>query len=177
MAILCGIVNIPLLVIAFLFYPNFGTKTFFRGLLDLSGNPWLFYVLLIVMALILSAGVAFVMGIAPNWYSSMLDVNLPEHRGTMIATAALLDSIGRAVGSWFGGFIIGVFFAWGSPMPISDTIVLSALTFGIVSALLWIPINKHTKRDIKEITEILEKRAKDLKEQSQKSREVQQSGN
>ncbi len=173
MAILCGIVNIPLLVLAFLFYPNLGTKTFFRGMLDLSGSPWTFYTLLIVMALILGAGVAFVMGIAPNWYSSMLDVNLPEHRGTMIATAALLDSIGRAVGAWFGGFMIDFFGSQGSPMPISDTIVWSALTFGIISALLWIPIRKHSKRDIAEVTTILEERARDLEKQGQESRDVQ----
>ena len=165
MAILCGVVNIPLLIIGFIFYPNFGSKTFFRGAVNLSGSPWLFYSLLIVMAIILGAGIAFVMGIAPNWYSSMLDVNLPEHRGTMIATASFLDALGRALGAWFGGFMIDKFIGWGSPLPISDTIVFSALTFGIISALLWLPIYKHSKRDFEEISSILEKRAEDLKKQ------------
>jgi MFS family permease len=163
MAILCGVANIPLLLIGFLFYPNFGMKTFFRGAVNLSGSPWLFYTLLIVMAIILGAGFAFVMGIAPNWYSSMLDVNLPEHRGTMIATAAFLDALGRAVGSWFGGFMIDKFTSWGSPLPISDTIVFSTLTFGVISAILWLPILKHSKHDFEEVAYILETRAEELK--------------
>jgi len=169
MAILCGVANIPLLIIGFIFYPNFGTKTFFRGAVNLSGSPWLFYTLLITMALILGSGFAFVMGIAPNWYASMLDVNLPEHRGTMIATAAFLDALGRALGAWFGGFMIDKFIGWGSPLPISDTIVFSALTFGIISALLWLPIYKHSKRDFEEIDLILEDRANELKKQKDSS--------
>jgi len=121
--------------------------------------------MLIVMALVLGAGFAFVMGIAPNWYASMLDVNLPEHRGTMIATAAFLDALGRALGSWFGGYMIDKFIYWGSPLPISDTIVFSALTFGIISAVLWLPILKHSRRDFEEIAIILENRAKELEKQ------------
>jgi len=165
MAILCGVANIPVLLLGFLFYPNFGKTTFFRGALNLSGSPWLFYVILIGMAIVLGAGFAFVFGIAPNWYASMLDVNLPEHRGTMIATAAFLDAIGRAIGSWFGGFMIDFFIDRGSPLPISDTIVFSTLTFGIISALLWLPIYKYSKRDFDDIAQILEKRAEDLKKQ------------
>ncbi|MBN2157446.1 MAG: MFS transporter [Candidatus Lokiarchaeota archaeon] len=167
MAILCGVANIPALLLGFIFYPNFVNKTFFRGAVDLSANPWLFYTILIIMAIILGIGFAFVMGIAPNWYSSMLDVNLPEHRGTMIATAAFLDSIGRAIGSWFGGFMIDFFTRQGSPLPISDTIVFSTLTFGIVSALLWLPIYKHSKKDFNEIAYILENRARKLKKQKE----------
>jgi MFS family permease len=167
MAIFCGVLNIPFLLIALIFYPNFGTKTFFRGALNLSGSPWLFYSLLIVMAIILGGGLALIMGIAPNWYASMIDVNLPEHRGTMIATAAFLDALGRAAGSWIGGVMIDFFISRGSPLPITDTIVLSTVTFGIISALLWLPIYKYSKKDFNEIATILEERAEILKKQKE----------
>ena len=61
--------------------------------------------------------------------------------------------------------MIDVFLNRGSPLPISDTIVFSALTFGLISALIWLPIYKHSKKDFEDIASILEQRAKDLERQ------------
>ncbi|MHA1768021.1 MAG: hypothetical protein ACTSVK_17375, partial [Promethearchaeota archaeon] len=49
--------------------------------------------------------------------------------------------------------------------PISGAILLSIFTFGIGSALLWLPIYKFADRDMAEITAIMEKRKEELKKQ------------
>ena len=117
-----------------------------------------------LMGLILGVGMGFVFGVSPNWYSSMLDVNLPEHRGTMIATASFMDAIGRAIGALLGGMAIDYYNSRGSVMPISDTILLFTFTFGILSSALWLPILKYCKKDFKEVADILTERADHLRE-------------
>ncbi len=173
-AILCGVVHIPLMIMGFLFYPNIGNKSFFKGDLNFAGNNTGFILFFCLMGLILGVGMGFQFGIAPNWYSSMMDVNLPEHRGTMIAAASFMDAIGRALGAWLGGVIIDWYSASGSNMPISDTIIFCTLTFGVLSSLLWLPILKYCENDFSEIAETLEKRAKELEQLAEeKERELE----
>ena len=166
-AVFCGIVQIPFLILGFLFAPNASNKTFFKGSLDLSGNSTAFMLVFILMAVVLGLGISFWMGVGPNWYSSMLDVNLPEHRGTMIATAAFMDAIGRAIGAWLGGALITYFtYTRNSIAPITDTIIFTILTVGVLSALLWIPILKYCKKDFEEVATIIKERAQSLSEKS-----------
>jgi len=96
----------------------------------------------------------------------MVDVNLPEHRGTAYAMAAMMDAIGRALGPIIGGLLVDHYTSIGDIYPFGTTIVISILSFGIISGLLWLPIYKYCNKDFAEIGAILEQRAKELKKQS-----------
>ncbi len=37
-------------------------------------------------------------GVNPNWYGTLTDINLPEHRATMISLASVMDLAGNALG-------------------------------------------------------------------------------
>lgn len=164
-AIFCGVTHIPFLMIGFLFYPDLSNFTFFKGSLDLSGNMWGFILLLLLMGLIVGLGLGIEFGVGPAWFASMIDVNLPEHRGTMIAAASFMDAIGRGFGAYVGALIIDYFNGLGSIKPIGDTIVFCTFTFGVLSAVLWLPILKYAKHDFKQVHEILKERAKILEQQ------------
>ena len=146
-AILCGLVHIPFLIIGFLFFPNVSHLTFFKGSLNLSDMVPLFWILLIIMSLTIGVGMFFEFGIGPCWFSSMVDVNLPEHRGTAYAMAAMMDGIGRALGPLIGGLLVDYYTSIGDIYPFGTTIVISILSFGIISGLLWLPIYKYCNKD------------------------------
>ncbi|MHA1793061.1 MAG: MFS transporter, partial [Promethearchaeota archaeon] len=153
-AIMGGILHIPFFVAAFLFAPNRASSTFFMGALKVP--EWGFWLLMLVMGLILGVGLMWSFAIAPNWYASLIDVNLPEHRGTMLATAAFLDTIGRSFGSIVGGLIINYFDSSGSLFPVSMSIIWMTIIFGGISGLMWIPIYKYCNYDFAEVQRIMD---------------------
>ncbi|MHA1714244.1 MAG: MFS transporter [Promethearchaeota archaeon] len=164
-AILCGIMHIPFFVLAFLFTPFNGTPpSFFFG--KLLVPDWGFWLLMLLMGLTLGTGLFFSLGIAPNWYSSLIDVNLPEHRGTMIATASFLDTIGRSFGSIAGGLFIA-YFNQTTHYSISMSIIVMTVTFGSISGLMWVPIYYYCNQDFAYVKSILDKRGEELKRQIQ----------
>ncbi|MHA1298182.1 MAG: MFS transporter [Candidatus Helarchaeota archaeon] len=122
-AIWCAIFNVPLIAAAFLF--------------DRFSIPF---------TILLAIGLCIDSGIGPNWYSTLVDVNLPEHRGTMIATATFLDTIGRAIGGLIGGYY-GLEFS---------------IIFLVLSIFPWIPVFKHIRTDLDEVEGILKERAEKL---------------
>ena len=170
LAVFTGVVIIPFLVVAFLFLPRAPTKTtpgsFFNGLVQVDAG--MFTMMMILMGLIGGIGLAMSLGIAPNWYASLIDVNLPEHRGTMIATASFLDTLGRSMGAIVGGTLSTTFMNSGDPLlqtyPFGMTLVYMFSIFGVISSLLWLPILKYCKQDFSEIQHILAERAEKLKE-------------
>lgn len=107
----------------------------------------------------IAVGLGINMGIGPNWFASIIDVNLPENRGTMIATASFLDNIGRAIGQIVGGFLIATFmsvfvaFQW-------------ATIFLFLQIPFWIPVLKYIRGDLQEIEDILSERAKAMEADS-----------
>ncbi len=165
LAVFTGVVHIPFLVIAFLFLPRAPTESslgsFFGGALQVDAV--VFAIMMTVMGLIGGIGLAMSLGIAPNWYASLIDVNLPEHRGTMIATASFLDTLGRSLGTILGGLISQSFMDSGnillSTYPFGMTLVVMVAGFGLISAVLWLPILKYCKQDFPEIQRILAERA------------------
>lgn len=160
-AIFCGVMHVPFLVIGFLFSPRAGDRSFFSGAIKVSNG--MFWLLLIIMALFVAIGFAGSNGIAPNWYSSLIDVNFPEHRGTMIAMASFLDAIGRALGAAVGGTLIQYFTDTGrGGNAIGLSLMWMTLVFGFLSILLWIPIYKYANKDFYEVDQILKKRAEEL---------------
>ncbi|MHA1673277.1 MAG: MFS transporter [Promethearchaeota archaeon] len=163
MATFLGWAHLPFLLLGFAFIPNSQNLTFLKG--TIQATPFSFGLGLAIMGLLLGVGMSFEAAVGPLHYSSMVDVNLPEHRSTMIAAASFLDAIGRALGSFLGAIIMDYYSeVRGSPSPISETLIFSLLTFGIISGLLWLPIYKYAKGDFNEIANILEHRAVELGE-------------
>ncbi len=108
---------------------------------------------LLVLTMILAAvGMAIDSGIYPNWLSSITEINLPEHRSTMISLANFFDAVGRALGIFIGGYLI-------------DTIGYSpalsvAVMFTILSFVWWLPALKYYRKDLHGVKQILAERGK-----------------
>ncbi|MFW9949120.1 MAG: MFS transporter [Candidatus Thorarchaeota archaeon] len=150
-AVICSILNLPFFLFGFAMTPNVANSTFFFGALVV--NEIGFWVLWLIYCILLGLGLAFTMGIGPNWYSSLIDVNFPENRGTMVAVGSFIDSIGRALGAVIGGFF------YNFTESFSATIFWSLLIFGILSTCLWIPLFYTAKKDYIEINAAMKKRA------------------
>ncbi|MFX0047565.1 MAG: MFS transporter [Candidatus Hermodarchaeota archaeon] len=162
-AVICSILNLPFFLFGFAMTPNVANSTFFFG--TLLVNEFVFWVLWVVYCSFLGVGLAFTMGIGPNWYSSLIDVNFPENRGTMVAVGTFIDSIGRALGAIIGGIVVTLTGSF------SATIFWSLLIFGICSTCLWIPLFFTAKKDYIEINEAMKMRASSLiKKQLEESR-------
>jgi MFS family permease len=153
-AVICSILNLPFFLFGFAMTPNVANSTFFFG--TLLVNDIGFWVLWLVYCSFLGVGLAFTMGIGPNWYSSLIDVNFPENRGTMVAVGSFIDSIGRALGAVIGGIVVTLTGSF------SATIFWSFLIFGIFSTCLWIPLFFTAKKDYLEINEAMKLRASSL---------------
>ena len=162
-AILGGVLHIPFFIIAFLFTPNKALSTFFLGATTVP--EWAFWVLVLVMGIILGIGLMWSFAIAPNWYASLIDVNLPEHRGTMIAAASFMDTIGRAVGAIVGSSLIS-FYMGRTAFPAAISIIWMTVIFGSISGLMWLPIYKYCNKDFVTVQKVLEERGKQIREQS-----------
>jgi len=153
-AVICSILNLPFFLFGFAMTPNVSDSTFFFGTLLVDDIG--FWILWLVYCSFLGVGLAFTMGIGPNWYSSLIDVNFPENRGTMVAVGSFIDSIGRALGAVIGGFVVTLTGSF------SATIFWSFLIFGIFSTCLWIPLFFTAKKDYLEINEAMKNRATSL---------------
>ncbi len=160
-ATICSIVHLPFLLFAFSMSPNVRTSTFFFG--NIHVNEMGFWGLWILFATFLGVGLAFVFGIGPSWYASLIDINFPEHRGTMIAMASLLDAFGRALGAILGGILIT------TTDSFSATIFWATLIFGIISTGFWVPLFFTCEKDFQEVTATMKQRAEELKRQQIKS--------
>lgn len=106
----------------------------------------------IVVTLMISLGMFINQGVGPNWMSSVVEVNLPEHRATMIALANFADLLGNALGPLIGSYI-STFFS-------IQTAMWSMLIFWALNVLLWIPVLTNIRADLATMHERLEERAK-----------------
>ncbi len=157
-AIICSIATIPFLMGAFAMSPNLSNNSFFFN--SLIVNEGVFWVFWLLYSSLLGLGIAFEMGIGPNWYSSVIDVNYPENRGSMIAIASFIDAIGRALGAIIGGLVFtdtesfSVAFFW------------STLIFGSISTIFWIPLFYTSKKDLMDVQKVLKERAMKMQTES-----------
>jgi len=150
-AVICAILSLPFLLFAFAMSPNVSSSTFFFGAFLV--NDVVFWVLWLIYCMFIGIGLAFTMGISPNWYSSLIDVNFPENRGTMIAVGSFIDTIGRASGAIIGGIMVT------ETGSFSATIFWSTLIFGLISICFWVPLFFTAEKDFIEINEIMKERA------------------
>lgn len=159
-AVVCSILNLPFFLFGFAMTPNVTNSTFFFG--SLMVNEIGFWILWLIYCSFIGVGLALTMGIGPNWYSSLIDVNFPENRGTMVAVGTFIDSIGRALGAAIGGFVVTLTGSF------SATIFWVFLIAGIFSTCLWIPLLFTAKKDYIEINKAMEERASSLSQAQSK---------
>ncbi len=153
-----------------------GDKQFKKGnkkarvLLALFGNivpiPFLFAALIIpfnppnlfpgflIWIVLFSIGMFTNGAVNGNWYATVVDLNLPENRGTVLATSNFFDIIGRAIGPLIGtiiadmfGFVIGM---------------MISIFFWVFIPFFWIPVLKNVVREIESTEKIFDERIKSL---------------
>lgn len=159
-AIICTVVKIPLIFFAYLMSPNVATKTFFimgYPFGPVQFDPVAFWILWIIFSALLGFGFAFSSGIGPNWNGALMDVNLPEHRGTMRSMAALVDKVGQSIGAIIGGAMIITYDS------IYEAVFWVSLWAGLVSLCFWIPLLFTYKKDLAEVNQIMTLRAEKMK--------------
>jgi len=72
-----------------------------------------------------------------NWYATVVDLNLPEHRGTVLATSNFFDIFGRALGPLIGSVIADTFgFVYGMMISIIFWILIPFFWIGVLKNLL-----------------------------------------
>ena len=90
-----------------------------------------------------------------SWYATVVDLNLPEHRGTILATANFFDIFGRAIGPLIGAILADKFgFLYG--MAIS-------IVFWILIPFFWISVIKNFVPEMEATELIFSERVKSLK--------------
>lgn len=96
-------------------------------------------------------------GVNPNWYSCLTDINLPEHRATMISFASILDLAGQAIGPLVASYLATI---WGL-----KTAMWSVLVFWVLNIFFWLPILVYIREDLANVHRILSERALEMKGQ------------
>jgi MFS family permease len=110
----------------------------------------------IIMVLAVAAAMFINQGVNPNWYSCLTDINLPEHRATMISLASVMDMIGFALGPLIASYLAT---HWGL-----KTAMYSVLFFWGLNVFLWLPVFFHIPADLRNIQAVLKERAMEIKQ-------------
>jgi len=138
LAILGNIVPIPFVFIALLI--PFRPPNLFPGIL--------IFIILFMIGIFMNGAVN------GNWYATVVDLNLPEHRGTVLATSNFFDIIGRAIGP-----LVGAIFA--------DTLgfvygMMVSILFWILIPFFWIVVLKNLVNEMDSTERIFTERIKAL---------------
>jgi MFS family permease len=90
-----------------------------------------------------------------NWYATVVDLNLPEHRGTILASANFFDIFGRAIGPLIGAIIADNYgFLWG---------IAISIIFWICIPFFWISVMRNCVSEMEETEKIFSERINKLK--------------
>ena len=108
----------------------------------------------ILMVLLLVIGIFVNGAVNGSWYATLVDINLPEHRGTVLATANLFDIVGKAIGPLVGGLIADAF-GYLSGITIS-------IFFWLVLPFFWIPVLKNIVSEMESTEKVFKERLEKL---------------
>ncbi|MHA1370471.1 MAG: MFS transporter, partial [Promethearchaeota archaeon] len=115
----------------------------------------LFMMPMAILMLILMCVGLFINGATNGcWYATVVDINLPEHRGTTLATANFFDIIGRAIGPLLGGILADKF---GMMIGINTSII-----FWLAIPLFWVGVLKNVIPDMLSTEKVFKERLKKL---------------
>ncbi len=109
----------------------------------------------IVMALSLLGG-ACIATASSNNKAMLMNVNRPEHRGSVFAVFNLTDNIGKGFGPAIGGAVLAATSSYG-------LMVNMAISFWFLCSLLFIGVIFSINKDRKEMLELMEERGRELK--------------
>jgi MFS transporter, Spinster family, sphingosine-1-phosphate transporter len=97
-------------------------------------------------------------GVNPNWYSTLADVNLPEHRATMVSLASLMDMLGNALGPLLASYII--------LLRGQRAALWLALVVWAANIVLWLPVLANVRKDLDRRHRVLAERAAEMRAKS-----------
>jgi hypothetical protein len=108
--------------------------------------------------LLLAIGAAMFInqGVNPNWYGSLTDINLPEHRATMISLASVMDMMGNSLGPLAASYI--------ATLAGLHAAMWSVLGFWAINVFFWIPVLAHIRKDLSRVHRVLRFRAAEMRE-------------
>ncbi|MFX1558296.1 MAG: MFS transporter, partial [Promethearchaeota archaeon] len=119
LAILGNLIPIPFVFIALII--PFRAPNLFPGI--------------VIMLILFMIGIFANGAVNGNWYATVVDLNLPEHRGTILSTANFFDIIGRSIGPILGAVIADTLgFVYG---------MMISIFFWILIPLFWIPVLRN----------------------------------
>ncbi len=152
-AFLGNIIPVPFLLIAFLipFYSSTGAT-----IGQLFAIPELVFFIFLMFC-----GLFFNGLVGGNWYATLIDVNLPEHRGTLVATAKFFDLLGNALGPLIG--------SWFDTTFGSEVGMLSSVVFWAVLPLFWIGVLKNVEKDMEFVKNTLKARGEEMARNTSKN--------
>jgi MFS transporter, Spinster family, sphingosine-1-phosphate transporter len=124
------------------------------ALLAIFTNGYVF-----VAFLAATAGVAFLAAATPSWAAIVTDVNLPEHRGTMLGISRVFRAAGSSISVGLTGFV----FTWlTADFAPPDNYALGLALFQIVAipaGLCYLGLRRHVASDMAHVRQTLTRRA------------------
>ncbi len=154
--------SIPLFIILYftpfrgVVIPQEGTvmQLVFSVALNLVTNPWMIFAFFIAFA-----AMAFQSLDIPNWAAMITDVNLPEHRGTIMGISRLFRAVGNALSVGLTGLLITLMSSHFLP-PNNYAISLAALMIFVLPAIFcyW-RVSRVVEGDSTAVQKILAQRA------------------
>jgi len=108
----------------------------------------------LIMLILMVVGMFANGAVNGSWYATVVDLNLPEHRGTTLATANFFDVIGRSLGPLIGSFVRDAF---GSVYGMMMSII-----FWLAIPFFWVPVLKNAISEMDATEKIFSERLKEL---------------
>jgi MFS family permease len=102
---------------------------------------------------------ALVSANSPNWFALIVDVNPPEHRGTVFSLGNLVNGVGRSAGNGLVGLAFrGLQGAFPPPLNYAVGLAIFQVFFIPTGVMFWLA-SRTSPRDISEVHQTLQDRA------------------
>ncbi len=141
LALFANVAPIPFVFIAFLI-PFWFTGTTVADLFMVPGA--------VLTLTLLTVGLFLNGATNGTWYATVVDINLPEHRGTVLATANFFDIFGKSIGPLIGTILTDTF---GILIGINASII-----FWCAIPFFWIGVLRHFLADLETTDGIFKER-------------------